>query len=429
MPKKVNIVTLGCSKNLVDSEVLMKQLQANSFQVVHDSDEQADAVIINTCGFIGDAKEESIQAILGYCKEKEEGRLDKVFVIGCLSERYADELRKEIPEVDQYFGTKDLKKILQVLDARYMRELIDDRLVTTPGHIAYLKISEGCDRSCAFCAIPIIRGKHESVPAERLLVQAKKLVAGGAKEIMLIAQDLSYYGLDLNKKRQLPELLRMLSDESGAEWIRLHYAYPNDFPKEVFGLMRERANICKYLDMPLQHCTDNMLKLMRRNISAAQTAAVIEEARSQVPGITLRTTMLVGHPGETRADFDELCQFADKYRFDRMGVFAYSHEEGTHAYTSYADDIPDEEKQSRAETLMQLQQHISYEINWAKVGSTQKVLIDRQEGFLCYGRTESDSYEVDNEVIIEAAGIKPGDFCNVLVTEAQEFDLIGKIAD
>lgn len=427
MTKKINVVTLGCSKNLVDSERLMKQLNANSFEVLHDSNEPTEAVIINTCGFIGDAKEESINTILNYCRAKEEGLIKKLFVIGCLSERYADDLRKEIPDVDNYFGTKDLKKILKALDAEYKRDLLDERFTTTPSHMAYLKISEGCDRTCAFCAIPLIRGKHESVPMETILKRAQTLVQNGTKELILIAQDLSYYGLDLYKERKLAELLRLLSDESGAEWIRLHYTYPSDFPEGILPLMRERENICSYLDIPLQHMSNNMLKQMRRHITKEKTIDLLEKIKKEVPGIGLRTTLLVGHPGETEEDFQELKEFVSEMKFDRLGVFQYSHEEDTYAYKHYEDDIPEEVKEARANEIMEIQQNISLNLNTARIGKTFKTLIDREENGYFVGRTQFDSFEVDNEVYIHKDGLKVGEFYNVKITNADDYDISGEI--
>lgn len=425
MAKKVNVVTLGCSKNLVDSEQLMKQLNANSFEVIHDSNEPTEAVIINTCGFIGDAKEESINTILQYCLAKKQGLIKRLFVIGCLSERYADDLRKEIPEVDSYFGTKDLKKILAALDAEYKRDLLDERIVTTPSHTAYLKLAEGCDRTCAFCAIPLIRGRHESESMETLLQRAKNLVAGGTKELILISQDLSYYGLDLYKKRRLADLLRMLSDESGAEWIRLHYTYPSDFPEDILPVMRERSNICSYLDIPLQHVSTNMLKKMRRNITKEQTVSLIDRIREQVPGIALRTTLLVGHPGETDAEFEELYQYIQSAKFDRLGVFQYSHEEDTYAFKYYTDEISEAVKEQRANRIMELQQGISFDLNTDRIGKTFKTLIDRSENGYFVGRTEYDSFEVDNEVYIKTEGLQVGNFYDVKITDADDYDLTG----
>lgn len=427
MTKQVNIVTLGCSKNLVDSEQLMKQLKANSFEVLHDSEQPTEAVIINTCGFIGDAKEESINMILRFCQAKKEGSIKKLFVIGCLSERYADSLRAEIPEVDSYFGTKDLKKILKSLDAEYKRDLLDERIVTTPAHTAYLKIAEGCDRTCAFCAIPLIRGKHESESMETILKRAKNLVAGGAKELILISQDLSYYGLDIYKKRRLADLIRALSDESGAEWIRLHYTYPSDFPEDILPIMRERENICSYLDIPLQHISTNILKKMRRNITKEQTIALIDKIKQQVPDIALRTTLLVGHPGETDAEFEELYQYVQAAKFDRLGVFQYSHEEDTYAYKNYTDDVPEAVKEERANRIMDLQQGISFDLNNDRIGKTFKVLIDRSEDGYYMGRTQYDSYEVDNEVYIKGQDLTVGNFYNAKITDADDYDLTGVI--
>ncbi|MFM2206757.1 MAG: hypothetical protein RL213_732 [Bacteroidota bacterium] len=428
---KVNVITLGCSKNIYDSEVLMGQLRANRFEVAHEStDDDAAIVIINTCGFIDNAKQESIDTILGFAEAKNEGRIDKLYVTGCLSERYKPELRKEIPNVDEFFGTRDLPKLLKTLGADYKHELIGERLLTTPQHFAYLKIAEGCDRPCSFCAIPLMRGKHASVPADLLVEQTKGLAAKGVKELILIAQDLTYYGLDLNGKRELPELLRRLSDVNGIEWIRLHYAYPSGFPMEVFDVMNERSNVCNYLDMPLQHVTDNMLKSMRRGTTKQKTIDLVNSIRDKVPGITLRTTLIAGYPGETEQDFEELQEWVRNTRFDRLGIFTYSHEENTHAHT-LEDDVPDEVKRERAEAVMALQQQISSEINQTKVGNTYKVLFDRKEGDYFIGRTEADSPEVDNEVLVEAGNtyVRIGDFADVTIHRAEDFDLYGDPVD
>ncbi|MFM2136560.1 MAG: ribosomal protein methylthiotransferase RimO, partial [Bacteroidota bacterium] len=375
---KVNVITLGCSKNIYDSEVLMGQLRANRFDVEHEStDDDASIVIINTCGFIDNAKQESIDTILDFAKAKNDGRIERLYVTGCLSERYKPDLVKEIPNVDEFFGTRDLPKLLKTLGADYKHELIGERLLTTPQHFAYLKIAEGCDRPCSFCAIPLMRGKHASVPAEQLVQQATSLAAKGVKELILIAQDLTYYGLDLNGKRELPDLLRKLSDVNGIEWIRLHYAYPSGFPMEVFDVMNERSNICNYLDMPLQHITDNMLKSMRRGTTKQKTIDLVNSIRDKVPGITLRTTLIAGYPGETEQDFEEMQEWVSNTRFDRLGIFTYSHEENTHAF-SMNDDVPEELKRERAETIMGIQQRISAEINEAKVGKTYRTLFDRK---------------------------------------------------
>lgn len=426
---KVNVITLGCSKNIFDSEVLMGQLRANRFDVQHEStDDDASIVIINTCGFIDNAKQESIDTILDFAEAKQQGKIDKLIVTGCLSERYKPDLQKEIPNVDEFFGTRDLPKLLKSLGADYKHELIGERLLTTPQHFAYLKIAEGCDRPCSFCAIPLMRGKHSSVPAQQLVNQAEQLVQKGVKELILIAQDLTYYGIDLNGKRELDELLRRLSDVNGIEWIRLHYAYPSGFPMEVLDVMNERANICKYLDMPLQHITDNMLKSMRRGTTKEKTIQLVNTIREKVPGIALRTTLIAGYPGETEQDFEEMQQWVTDTRFDRLGIFTYSHEENTHAY-GLVDDVVDEVKRERAETIMGIQQRISSDINAAKVGNTYKVLFDRKEGNYFIGRTEADSPEVDNEVLVEAGNnyVRIGDFSNVKINRSEEFDLFGDL--
>ncbi len=426
---KVNIVTLGCSKNLVDSEVLLTQLRGNGIDVVHESaKDDANVVVINTCGFIDNAKQESIDTILRYVDAKEEGIVDKVYVTGCLSQRYKDDLEKEIPEVDAWFGTRDLSRLLKVFKADYKHELVGERILTNPSHFAYLKISEGCDRPCSFCAIPLMRGNHLSRPMEELVLEAKNLAKGGTKELLLIAQDSTYYGLDLYKKRNLSELLKKLSDVEGIEWIRLHYAFPTGFPMDALDVMAERSNICKYLDIPLQHGSSNMLKIMRRGTTREKTEQLLQTIREKVPGIAIRTTMIAGHPGETEKDFEEMMTFIERSRFDRLGVFAYSHEENTHAY-SMADDVPSEVKQQRTDAVMELQQGISLELNQQKIGCTQKVLIDRKEGGDFIGRTEFDSPEVDNEVIIDGKEnyIRIGDFVNVKITQATEFDLTGEV--
>lgn len=426
---KINIVTLGCSKNLVDSEVLYSQLKANDFAVEHESKkDDSNIIIVNTCGFIENAKQESIDTILRYVEEKEAGNIDKLYVTGCLSHRYKEDLEKEIPQVDAYFGTLELPNILKTLGADYKHDLIGERLLTTPPHYAYLKISEGCNRPCSFCAIPLMRGQHVSKPIEQLVTEAKGLVKNGVKEVMLIAQDSTYYGLDLYGDRKLGDLLRNLSDVEGLEWIRLHYAFPSQFPMDALEVMAERSNICKYIDIPLQHATDNMLKLMRRGITRRRTEEVVDTIRQKVPGIAIRTTMLVGHPGETREEFEELIAFTEKMWFDRLGVFTYSHEENTHAYTM-EDSISQEEKDERAEELMEVQQAISLEINRQKVGNTYKVLFDRIEGGYFVGRTEFDSPEVDNEVLVDKTRnyARVGDFANVKITSAEEFDLYGEI--
>ncbi|KAB2915628.1 30S ribosomal protein S12 methylthiotransferase RimO [Oscillatoria amoena NRMC-F 0135] len=426
---KINIVTLGCSKNLVDSEVLYSQLKANQFEVEHESKkDDSNIIIVNTCGFIENAKQESIDTILRYVDEKEAGNIDKLYVTGCLSHRYKDDLEREIPQVDAYFGTLELPNILKTLGADYKHDLIGERLITTPQHYAYLKISEGCNRPCSFCAIPLMRGQHVSKPIEQLVTEAKNLVKAGTKELMLIAQDSTYYGLDLYGERKLADLLRNLSDVEGLEWIRLHYAFPSQFPLDALDVMAERDNICKYIDIPLQHATDNMLKIMRRGITRRRTEEVIDTIRQKVPGIAIRTTLLVGHPGETEAEFNQLTDFVQQMKFDRMGVFTYSHEENTHAH-SLTDDIPQEVKDERAEELMAIQQEISLEKNKEKVGNTYKVLFDRVEGGYFVGRTEFDSPEVDNEVLVDkkANYARVGDFANVTINTAEEFDLYGTI--
>jgi ribosomal protein S12 methylthiotransferase len=428
---KINVITLGCSKNIYDSEVLMGQLRANKFDVAHESTEDdAGIVIINTCGFIDNAKEESIDTILEYARAKDEGKIEKLIVTGCLSERYKPDLQKEIKNVDEFFGTRDLPKLLKSLGADYKHELIGERLLTTPQHFAYLKISEGCDRPCSFCAIPIMRGAHISIPIEELVSHAKQLAAKGTKELILIAQDLTYYGLDIYRKRNLSELLRHLSDVEGIEWIRLHYAFPTGFPMDILDVMNERKNICNYLDIPLQHVTDNMLKSMRRGTTKEKTVKLINDIRSKVPGIAIRTTLIAGYPGETEKDFEEMKDWVIETRFDRLGIFTYSHEENTHAF-SLVDDVPDEVKRARAEEVMQIQEKISDEINRKKVGETFKVLIDRKEGNYFIGRTEADSPEVDNEVLIDAAKFytRIGDFCKVKIFSSAEFDLYGEIVD
>ncbi|MFN5493289.1 MAG: 30S ribosomal protein S12 methylthiotransferase RimO [Bacteroidota bacterium] len=423
---KVNVVTLGCSKNLVDSEVLMGQLRANAFQVTHESEEDdAQIIIINTCGFIDNAKQESIDTIVRYAKAKQEGMVDKVYVTGCLSERYKPELEKEIPEVDGYFGTRDLPRLLKTLKADYKKELVGERLLTTPRHFAYLKIAEGCDRPCAFCAIPLMRGAHVSRPIEELVAEAESLVAGGTKEIILIAQDLTYYGLDIYKKRRLSALLEALVKVDGLEWIRLHYAFPGGFPLDVLDVMQREQKICKYLDMPLQHISDKMLASMRRGTTREKTNALIKTIREKVPGIALRTTLIAGFPGETQADFEELKNWVIETRFDRLGIFTYSHEEQTHAY-KLEDDVPAATKRRRADKIMEVQQEISRQINTQKIGKTFRVMVDRQEGdfFIC--RTEHDSPEVDNEVLVAAEfALLPGNFANIKITSADDYDLHG----
>jgi ribosomal protein S12 methylthiotransferase len=428
---KVNIVTLGCSKNLVDSEVLLTQLRGNGIEAVHESKEDdASVVVINTCGFIDNAKQESIDTILRYVDAKEEGIVDKVYVTGCLSQRYKDDLEKEIPDVDAWFGTRDLSRILKVFKADYKHELVGERILTNPSHYAYLKISEGCDRPCSFCAIPLMRGGHISRPMEELVLEAKNLAKNGVKELLLIAQDSTYYGLDLYKKRNLAELLQRLSDVEGIDWIRLHYAFPAGFPMDALQVMAERSNICKYIDIPLQHGSTRMLQLMRRGITREKTEQLLQTIREKVPGIAIRTTMIAGHPGETEADYHDLLNFIEKSRFDRLGVFGYSHEENTHSH-SMADDVADDVKQQRVDEIMELQQGISLELNQQKIGKIYKVLVDRKEGGEFIGRTEFDSPEVDNEVIIHSPEnyLRVGDFVHVKIKSATEFDLTGSIAD
>ncbi|GAA4468425.1 30S ribosomal protein S12 methylthiotransferase RimO [Nibrella saemangeumensis] len=426
---KINIVTLGCSKNLVDSEVLFTQLKGNGYDVTHESKrDDANIVVINTCGFIDNAKEESVNTILRYVDAKDAGVVDKVYVTGCLSHRYKDELEVEIPTVDAWFGTNELPRLLKTLKADYKKELVGERLLTTPAHFAYLKIAEGCDRPCSFCAIPLMRGSHVSRPMDELLTEAQSLTRRGTKELILIAQDLTYYGLDLYRKRNLAELMNQLADVEGIDWIRLQYAYPSGFPMDVLDVMRERPNICNYLDMPLQTGSTEQLKLMRRGITREKTEVLIETIREKVPGIALRTTLIAGHPGETDAMFEETYDFVERMRFDRLGVFTYSHEENTHSY-SFEDNVPAEVKQERTDAIMELQQGISYELNQGKVGKTYKVLFDRKEGGYFIGRTEFDSPEVDNEVLVPASQqlIQLGSFANVRITEAHEFDLYGEV--
>ncbi len=428
---KVNVVTLGCSKNVFDSEVMMAQLRANKFDVEHESmSDDAEIVIINTCGFIDAAKQESIDTILRYAEAKSEGMVDKVYVTGCLSERYRDELEVEIPEVDAFFGTRELPRLLKTLKADYKHELVGERLLTTPNHYAYFKIAEGCDRPCSFCAIPLMRGKNVSTPIEDLVKQAKDLAAKGVKELMLIAQDLTYYGLDLYKKRALADLLEELAHVEGIEWIRLHYAFPAGFPMEVLDVMNKYDNICKYLDMPLQHGSTNILKAMRRGITREKTEELVASIREKVPGITIRTTLIAGYPGETEEDFREMYDWVEKSRFDRLGIFTYSHEENTHAYR-FEDDVPEEEKRRRADAIMELQSGISYELNQQKIGKTYKVLFDRAEGDYFIGRTEFDSPEVDNEVLVKKSEhyVRIGDFAMVEITAADHYDLYGKVVE
>lgn len=428
---KINVVTLGCSKNQVDSEVLLAQLKGNGIDAVHESkNDDANVIVINTCGFIDNAKQESIDTILRYVDAKEEGIVDKVYVTGCLSQRYKDDLEKEIPQVDAWFGTRDLSRLLKVFKADYRQELVGERILTNPAHYAYLKISEGCDRPCSFCAIPLMRGSHISRPIEELVTEAKNLARNGTKELLIIAQDSTYYGLDLYKKRNLAELLKRLSDVSGIDWIRLHYAFPAGFPMDVLDVMRDRPNICNYLDIPLQHGSTKMLQRMRRGITREKTEELLHTIREKVPGIALRTTLIAGHPGETEDDFSEMMSFIERSRFERLGIFQYSHEENTHAY-SFTDDVPEDVKQERADSVMELQQGISFELNRQRIGKTLKVLIDRKEGSDYIGRSEFDSPEVDNEVIIRSplSYLRIGDFVNVNITSASEFDLTGTPVD
>jgi len=426
----IDIITLGCSKNLVDSEKLIRQLEANGYKVTHDSSNpQGEIAVINTCGFIGDAKEESINMILEFCEAKEEGRLRKLYVMGCLSERYLKELEVEIPQVDKFYGKFNWNELLADLGKAYHDEIAIERTLTTPKHYAYLKISEGCDRSCAYCAIPIITGKHISRPMEEIIDEVKLLVSQGVKEFQIIAQELTYYGVDLYKSQKLPELIEKIAQVPGVEWIRLHYAYPTHFPEDLFRVMRENDNVCKYMDIALQHISDNMLTRMRRNVSKSETYDLIEKFRREVPGIHLRTTLMVGFPGETEEDFEELKEFVQRARFDRMGAFAYSEEEGTYAAETYEDSIPQEVKQARLDELMALQQEISADLSQAKVGQELKVIIDHKEGDYYIGRTQFDSPEVDPEVLIKANGKRlfSGRFYRVRITNADDFDLFGEI--
>jgi ribosomal protein S12 methylthiotransferase len=427
---KVNIITLGCSKNMVDSEVLSGQLVANDIDVVHESGKKDhNIVIVNTCGFIDKAKAESINTILDQVELKRRGKVDKVYVTGCLSERYKNNLEEEIPEVDAFFGTMELPKILKTLEADYKAELIGERLLSTPSHYAYLKISEGCNRTCSFCAIPLMRGQHISRPIEQLVAEAEGLVRRGVKEVMLIAQELTYYGLDIYKKRELPKLMHALADVKGLEWIRLHYAYPSKFPMEILDAMKERDNICNYLDIPLQHASNNMLKAMKRQITREEMTDLIHGIREKVPGICLRTTLITGFPGETQDDVEEVKEFLQEHRFDRVGVFTYSHEENTSAY-DFADTLSDEEKESRAQEIMEVQQEISLEKNQEKIGKTFKVIVDKKEAGRYLGRSEFDSVEVDNEIIINSNTKLPiGEFVNVHITKAYDYDLEGDVVE
>ncbi|WP_452228154.1 MULTISPECIES: 30S ribosomal protein S12 methylthiotransferase RimO [unclassified Lacinutrix] len=423
---KINVITLGCSKNVYDSEVLMGQLKANGKDVVHE--EEGNVVVINTCGFINNAKEESVNTILDFMQKKEAGEVDKVFVTGCLSERYKPDLQKEIPNVDAYFGTTELPALLKALGADYKHELIGERLTTTPKNYAYLKIAEGCDRPCSFCAIPLMRGKHKSTPIEELVIEAEKLAANGVKELILIAQDLTYYGLDIYKKRNLAELLENLVKVEGIEWIRLHYAFPTGFPLDVLDVMNREAKVCNYLDIPLQHISDTILKSMRRGTTKEKTTKLIGQFREAVPNMTIRTTLIVGYPGETEENFQELKQWVQDMRFERLGCFTYSHEENTHAF-NLEDDVPQEVKTDRANQIMEIQSQISWELNQQKVGQELKVVIDRKEGNYFVGRTEFDSPDVDNEVLIDATKtyLKTAEFVTVKITEAEDFDLYGEV--
>jgi len=425
--KKINIVTLGCSKNVVDSEKLLKQLNSGGYEVVHnDGNTDAGTVIINTCGFINDAKEESVDTILRFVKAQKSGQIENLYVMGCLAERYADALRLEIPEVKKYFGVNNITDILSELGVNFRNDLSTERTISGPGHYAYLKISEGCSRVCAFCAIPFIRGKYISRPVEDLLKEANQLAINGVKELILIAQDLSYYGLDLYKRQVLPELVTELLKIESFEWIRLHYLYPANFPTEIIPIIRDNPTICRYIDIPIQHITDNMLDKMKRSHNRVETLAILNRLRNEIPGAVIRTTLIAGHPGETEEDFNELRDFITEFRFDRLGVFAYSHEEDTYAYKEYEDDVPQEVKESRVAELMEIQQNISADLNELSVGKTFKVIIDRKEGEFYVGRTEFDSPEIDQEVLIaDEFDLKPGNFYNILISKSTEFDLYG----
>ncbi|MBR2400992.1 MAG: 30S ribosomal protein S12 methylthiotransferase RimO [Tidjanibacter sp.] len=428
--KTINVITLGCSKNLVDSEHLMAQLDEAGYDIVTDSNStDAKIVVINTCGFIGDAKEEAIQTILECAEAKADGRIEKLFVMGCLSERYADELRDEIPEVDEFFGARSLKEVVEALEADYLPELETDRLLTTPDHYAYLKIGEGCNWHCAYCAIPLIRGNHRSVPMEKVLEEAEGLVAVGVKEIIVIAQDTTYYGKDLYGERRLAELLRRLCAIEGVEWVRLHYAYPTDFPQDVIEVLRDEPKMCKYLDIPLQHIADNQLSAMRRRITKAETEALVERLRTEIPDIALRTTMLVGFPGESEEDFEELCEFVSRVRFDRLGAFAYSEEEGTPSALHLEDNVPEEVKEARVERLMGIQKRVSLQLNAERVGKQMRVIIDSREGDYWVGRSQYDSPEVDEEILISSEReLEIGDFVDVRIVGCEEYDLYAELA-
>ena len=427
---KINVITLGCSKNLYDSEVLMGQLKANNLEVNHEVNNDSNIVVVNTCGFIDNAKEESINTILEQINRKENGEIDKLFVTGCLSERYKPDLEKEMLNVDEFFGTRDLPRLLKSLGADYKHELVGERLITTPSHYAYLKISEGCDRKCSFCAIPIMRGGHKSTPIPNLVNEARMLAAKGVKELILIAQDLTYYGIDLYKKRKLSELMTKLSEVEGIEWIRIHYAFPTAFPEDVLDVIKNNTKVCTYMDIPLQHISDDLLKSMRRGTSMKKTKNLIKKFREDVPGITIRTSLIVGYPGETEQNFQELLDFVQESKFDRLGVFTYSHEENTHAY-KLEDNVPDEVKHQRAEEIMDLQSSISYKLNQKRIGKIYKVLFDRKEGEYFIGRTEFDSPDVDNEVIVSAKDfyLRIGDFANIKITKADHYDLYGDVVN
>jgi ribosomal protein S12 methylthiotransferase len=425
--RHINIVTLGCSKNVADSEKLIKQIRAGGYTISHDADEIVPGhVLVNTCGFINDAKEESIDTIMRFVKAKEAGQIGNLYVMGCLAERYMTALRKEIPEVDQYFGVNDINGILNELEISLRGELLSDRELTGPSHYAYLKISEGCDRTCAFCAIPMIRGRYFSKPMEAILEEANILAAKGVRELILIAQDLSYYGLDLYRKRKLPELIRELIKIEPLEWIRLHYLYPADFPEDLIPVIRDNEKVCSYVDLPIQHISDKILKLMKRSHNRRQTESLLSELRYKIPGVALRTTIIAGHPGETEAEFNELREFISDFRFDRLGVFAYSHEEDTWAGNNYQDEVPEEVKEQRVSELMEIQQNISLELNRSKIGRLFKTIIDRKEGEYYTGRTEHDSPEIDQEVLIPSyCYLEPGKFSQVRITQAEDFDLFG----
>lgn len=427
--KKINIVTLGCSKNIVDSEKLLRQIQSGGYQIVHNADDNsADTVIINTCGFINDAKEESVDTILRYVKARESGKINKLYVMGCLSERYMDALKTEIPEVKKYFGVNNMNEILKELGVTFRKDLMTDRSITGPGHYAYLKISEGCDRTCAFCAIPVIRGKCFSRPVEELVAEAQILAGKGVKELILIAQDLSYYGIDLYKKQMLPALITELLKIKSFEWIRLHYLYPANFPMEIIDLMKDNPRICRYIDIPIQHISDKMLTLMKRSHDRSGTEKILNRLRNELPDAVIRTTLIAGHPGETPVEYNELKDFITSFRFDRLGVFAYSHEEDTYSYSNYTDEVPAEVKETRVSELMAIQQDISGQLNEKMVGKTLKVIIDRREGEFFIGRTEYDSPEVDQEVLTASeTDLKPGNFYNVIITQSADFDLYGKL--